>query len=185
MVLWVAGCVGPVMIDGKPTPRIRSEYTGQPYVLRHIDAHPRPGGPSSGVKEYGGRINGLVCGSDVDVTGEGDETVGFEIEVQLRVVFGLSDGDHEWGRAERPFVRRLRIRHLGEGPDGAIVGAIPAWRGLGVWFVDEHLEQVAGVSDHARSARRPAGGKRHGETAEHTLEVVDALLVRLGDDRLV
>lgn len=68
VVLWVAGCVGPVMIDGKPTPRIRSEYTGQPYVLRHIDAHPRPGGPSSGVKEYGGRINGLVCGSDVDVT---------------------------------------------------------------------------------------------------------------------
>ncbi len=30
--------------------------------------HPQPGGPSSGVKEQGGRITGMICGSDVDVT---------------------------------------------------------------------------------------------------------------------
>ena len=66
--LFVSGCLGPVLINGTPTPRKNLEYGGQPYAVRHLNAHPQPGGPSSGVKEQGGRITGMICGSDVDVT---------------------------------------------------------------------------------------------------------------------
>lgn len=64
----LTACLGPVLINGTPTARVNVEYGGQPYALRHLNAHPQPGGPSSGVKEQGGRITGMVCGSDVDVT---------------------------------------------------------------------------------------------------------------------
>lgn len=64
----LSACLGPVMINGTPTPRLSLQYSGQPYALRHLNAHPQPGGPSSGVKEQGGRITGMICGSDVDVT---------------------------------------------------------------------------------------------------------------------
>ncbi|MBL9003483.1 MAG: hypothetical protein JNJ46_04500 [Myxococcales bacterium] len=66
--LLLSGCLGPVMINGTATPRQNLEYGGQPYAVRHLNAHPQPGGPSSGVKEQGGRITGMICGSDVDVT---------------------------------------------------------------------------------------------------------------------
>jgi hypothetical protein len=66
--LGLSACLGPVMVNGKPTPRQNLEYTGQPYALRHLSAHPQPGGPSSGTQEQGGRITGMICGSDVDVT---------------------------------------------------------------------------------------------------------------------
>lgn len=73
-LLGFCACLGPVMINGKPTPRLNLEYQGQPYALRHLNAHPQPGGASSGVKEQGGRITGVICGSDVDlnVTHAGD-----------------------------------------------------------------------------------------------------------------
>lgn len=54
-----------VMIDGQAVPRTTSEYVGQPYSVRHKEAHPRPGGPSGGVRAAGGSIFGQVCGVDV------------------------------------------------------------------------------------------------------------------------
>ncbi len=59
-LLTLGACLGPVMINGKPTPRQSLEYTGQPYALRHLNAHPQPGGASSGVKEQGGRITACL-----------------------------------------------------------------------------------------------------------------------------
>ena len=42
------GCsAGMVIVDGKPTERLRFDFTGQPFVLHHVDAHPRPGGASN------------------------------------------------------------------------------------------------------------------------------------------
>lgn len=87
LVLSAGACLGPVMINGKPTPRLNVQYTGQPYAVRHLNAHPEPGGASSGVKEQGGRITGVICGSDVDlnVTHAGDH-------VEL---YGLVENQHQ------------------------------------------------------------------------------------------
>ena len=38
------------------------------------------------------------------VAGQGGQPVGFEVEIQLGVVFGLADGDQERRGAQRPFV---------------------------------------------------------------------------------
>ena len=72
-----AGCAfsRSVVIDGKTVPRVTNEYEGLRYKLRHELAHPRPGGPSSGVKAYGGVILGNLCGNPnatVEVDHKGD-----------------------------------------------------------------------------------------------------------------
>ena len=69
------GCASTTaIIDGKTVPRLELAFTGQPYIVRHHRAHPRPGGPSSGLTDSGGDIVGRVCGVDVDfeVQHEGD-----------------------------------------------------------------------------------------------------------------
>ncbi len=62
------------IVDGKEVPRLTVEFNGQPYSMKHEGAHPRPGGPSSGLRDAGGSIRGRVCGMfvDFDVTHKGD-----------------------------------------------------------------------------------------------------------------
>lgn len=80
----VAGCATlptTALVDGQEVPRKTLEFTGQPYTITHRAAHPRPGGPSSGLRDVGGNITGLICGMDVEysVKHEGDrvQMVGF------------------------------------------------------------------------------------------------------------
>lgn len=54
------------VVDGVSMPRPTLQFTGQPYTVRHNRAHPRPGGPSSGLRTPGGDITGTVCGADID-----------------------------------------------------------------------------------------------------------------------
>lgn len=63
------GCATPksAIVDGKEVPRLTLQLTGSPYDLKHEGAHPRPGGPSSGLESAGGSINGRICGMFVDV----------------------------------------------------------------------------------------------------------------------
>ena len=65
------------IVDGQEVPRKTLEFTGSPYSITHRAAHPRPGGPSSGLRDAGGNITGMVCGMDVDysVRHEGDQVV--------------------------------------------------------------------------------------------------------------
>lgn len=62
------------VVDGRVVPRPTLEFFGQPYSIKHEGAHPRPGGPSSGLKDVGGGIRGRVCGMliDFDVMHKGD-----------------------------------------------------------------------------------------------------------------
>lgn len=93
--LTLAGCATvpkTAIVDGQEVPRKTLEFTGQPYTITHRAAHPRPGGPSSGLRDAGGNITGQVCGMDVDysVKHEGDrvQLVGFldqTIATQLHV----------------------------------------------------------------------------------------------------
>jgi hypothetical protein len=75
-VVATAGCAAPktAIVDGKTVPRLTLEFTGNPYSIKHDGAHPRPGGPSSGLRDAGGGIRGRVCGMlvDFDVTHKGD-----------------------------------------------------------------------------------------------------------------
>ena len=70
------GCAAPktAIVDGKPVPRFTLEFSGNSYSIKHEGAHPRPGGPSSGLRDAGGGIRGRVCGMlvDFDVTHKGD-----------------------------------------------------------------------------------------------------------------
>ena len=70
------GCAsaGPVMIDGHPVARLTHQFSGQPFTVKHDNAHPQPGDPSGGVSGDGGSIRGRICGMfyDADVKHEGD-----------------------------------------------------------------------------------------------------------------
>jgi len=100
-LLLVSGC-SPTMayVDGKAIPRIDMDFVGQPFVVRASAAHPRPGSPSGGLRDNGGRISGNICGLDVtyDVSHEGDKTrlTGFVDEkqtdsrIEVRDVDGVS-----------------------------------------------------------------------------------------------
>ncbi len=76
------GCAGPgpVVIDGHSMPRATYQFSGQPFTVKHEDAHPRPGDPSSGLRSAGGSIRGRVCGmfldSEVDHKGDHVQVVG-------------------------------------------------------------------------------------------------------------
>lgn len=65
-----AAPLGPVSIDGKLVPRQQLKFTGQPYSIQHIDAYPTALSPSSGLNAAGGRITGVICGSDVEYSVE-------------------------------------------------------------------------------------------------------------------
>jgi hypothetical protein len=61
-----AAPLGPVLIDGQMVPRQQLALSGQPYMVHHSDAYPRPGRPSGGVRANGGRISGVVCGESIE-----------------------------------------------------------------------------------------------------------------------
>lgn len=63
-----------VLVNGQQVPRINLSFTGQPYTVTHKNAHPMPGGPSSGVVGSGGVVIGRICGVDInyDVRHKGD-----------------------------------------------------------------------------------------------------------------
>lgn len=79
LTLLGAGCapLGPVMVDGQMVPRVQAQFVGSPYSVRQLDAHPKPGSPSSGLRVEGGRITGVVCGADIEYRVEhaGDKVV--------------------------------------------------------------------------------------------------------------
>jgi hypothetical protein len=101
-LLWLCtiacGCAAqPVIIDGKPVPRVSLDYAGQPFVVRLSDGHPDPGSPSGGTRGFGGRISGNVCGIDVvyDVEHRGDVTrlTGFIDNGAFESTFEVRDVD--------------------------------------------------------------------------------------------
>jgi hypothetical protein len=54
------------VVDGREVPRLALQFDGQPYTVKHEGAHPKPGGPSDGLKDAGGSIRGRICGMEVD-----------------------------------------------------------------------------------------------------------------------
>lgn len=81
-LLAASGCAPTmVMIDGVAVPRVTTDITGQAISVKHRNAHPKPGGASSGTKGDGGSIGGVVCGMqvDYDISHEGDhiQLIGF------------------------------------------------------------------------------------------------------------
>jgi hypothetical protein len=97
LALALAGCASvpkTAIVDGKEVPRLTLELTGQPYTVTHTGAHPRPGGPSSGLRDSGGSIRGRVCGMfvDFDVVHKGDhvQLIG-SIDSRLPAAIDVSD----------------------------------------------------------------------------------------------
>lgn len=92
----VAGCAPTTaVVDGKPVARLDMDFIGQPFVVRVSSAHPKPGSPSGGLKDFGGRVSGNICGLDVtyDIQHEGDHThlTGFIDESQLESRLDVRD----------------------------------------------------------------------------------------------
>jgi hypothetical protein len=73
------------------------DFVGQPFVVRVSNAHPKPGSPSGGLRDNGGRISGNVCGLDItyDVSHEGNRTrlTGFVDEKQTDSHLEVKDVD--------------------------------------------------------------------------------------------
>ena len=125
-LLLVCGCAPSMAyVDGKQVPRLDMDFVGQPFVVRVSAAHPKPGSPSGGLRDNGGRISGNICGLDVtyDVSHEGDKTrlTGFVDEKQtdsrleVRDVEGVSRQitgtlDSESGTAVNLDLRKNAIR---------------------------------------------------------------------------
>jgi hypothetical protein len=125
-LLALAGCAPTTaMVDGKTVPRPTFSFTGNPYSVTHRRAHPRPGGPSSGLSDDGGTIGGDVCGMQIDygVEHRGDH-------VQL---VGFIDGDHPSELAIRDENGR---RH--------ITGSLDKL-GVDLVLTGDHLEGHAGL----------------------------------------
>ena len=82
-------------VDGKQVPRLDMDFIGQPFVIRMTAAHPKPGSPSGGLRDFGGRISGNVCGLDLtyDVQHLGDKTrlTGFVDEKQTESLLDVKD----------------------------------------------------------------------------------------------
>lgn len=94
-LLVVAGCAPTTaVVDGRQVPRLDMDFVGQPFVVRVSAAHPKPGSPSGGLKDFGGRLSGNICGLDVtyDIQHEGDHThlTGF-IDEQLESRIDVKD----------------------------------------------------------------------------------------------
>jgi hypothetical protein len=97
LALLLAGCAAvpkTAVVDGKEVPRLTLEYGGQPFTVKHEGAHPRPGGPSDGLRDSGGSIRGRVCGMlvDLDVNHRGDrvEVVG-SLDNHISVAITVSE----------------------------------------------------------------------------------------------
>jgi hypothetical protein len=59
------------VVDGRTLPRENLGYTDHDYfAMMHYDAYPAQRGPSSGLRGYGGRVSGRVCGADVNLEAE-------------------------------------------------------------------------------------------------------------------
>src|SRR4051812_790626 len=126
LLLSLCGCASSMAyVDGKTVPRLDMDFVGQPFVVRVSAAHPKPGSPSGGLRDYGGRISGNVCGLDVtyDVQHEGDKTrlTGFidekqtDSRIEVRDVQGVSRQitgtlDSESGTAINLDLRKNAIR---------------------------------------------------------------------------
>ena len=98
-LLLLCGCAPTsAVVDGKTVPRLDMDFVGQPFVIRVSGAHPRPGSPSGGLRDFGGRISGNICGLDVtyDVQHEGDKTrlTGFVDEKQVDSRIEVRDVEH-------------------------------------------------------------------------------------------
>jgi hypothetical protein len=96
LLLCVAGCApSNAVVDGRTVPRLDMDFVGQPFVVRMSAAHPKPGSPSGGLHDFGGRISGNICGLDVtfDVQHSGDHThlTGFVDENQLEARLDVKD----------------------------------------------------------------------------------------------
>ncbi|HEX8951822.1 MAG TPA: hypothetical protein VF997_11670 [Polyangia bacterium] len=125
-LLFLSGCApNMAYVDGKTVPRLDMDFVGQPFVVRVSAAHPKPGSPSGGLRDFGGRISGNVCGLDItyDVQHEGDKTrlTGFVDEkqsdsrIEVRDVQGVSRQitgtlDSESGTAINLDLRKNAIR---------------------------------------------------------------------------
>jgi hypothetical protein len=99
LLFLAAGCVGvpkTAVVDGRQVPRLTIQLAGNPYQLKHEGAHPRPGGPSSGLRDAGGSIRGRVCGMfvDLEVQHRGDhlEVVG-SIDNHVPLSLSLSEAN--------------------------------------------------------------------------------------------
>jgi hypothetical protein len=77
LALFAVGCAPTTaIVDGRPTPRLDLDFVGQPFAVRVSAAHPRPGSPSGGLRDFGGHVSGNVCGIELtyDVQHLGDRT---------------------------------------------------------------------------------------------------------------
>jgi hypothetical protein len=103
-----------VIVAGKTVPRLDIDYIGQPFVVRVSAAHPEPGSPSGGLRGFGGRVSGNVCGLEVtyDVQHEGDKT---------RLTGFVDDGTFESTlEVKDSGVSRLITGHLTERGGGGV-----------------------------------------------------------------
>lgn len=117
----LTGCAMPTtaLIDGKEVPRQTLKYTGDPYSVTHLAAHPRP---HNGLEDHGGRITGPICGNDVDfeVKHEGDHIAmnGF-VDAHFSSVLEVKDQNGEriisgnFGTGAGSSVIDLRLRSDG------------------------------------------------------------------------
>ena len=124
--VFVCGCAPSMAyVDGKQVPRLDMDFVGQPFVVRVSGAHPRPGSPSGGLRDNGGRISGNICGLDItfDVQHDGDKTritgfvddQQFASSLEVRDVEGVSRQitgtlDSESGTAVNLDLRKNAIR---------------------------------------------------------------------------
>src|SRR5947209_7455045 len=95
-LLLLCGCAPTsAVVNGKSVPRLDMDFVGQPFVVRVSAAHPKPGSPSGGLRDFGGRISGNICGLDVtyDVQHAGDHTIltGFVDENQMESKLDVKD----------------------------------------------------------------------------------------------
>ncbi len=73
----VAGCSPTTaVVNGKTVPRLDMDFYGQPFAVQVTGAHPQPGSPSGGLRDFGGHVSGNVCGLELtyDVMHQGDHT---------------------------------------------------------------------------------------------------------------
>ena len=162
-----AGCAAPktAIVDGKKVPRLTLEFTGNPYSIKHDGAHPRPGGPSSGLRDAGGGIRGRVCGMlvDFDVTHKGDH-------VQL-----VGSIDNQWRRrstsASRTACAISPATSVGSPSTSSPGPAIMEGHvGIRVFAIeggaDNALPRLHAHPRPARRQRRQAAHRRHHQRAQ-------------------
>lgn len=95
--------------------RLRLQYVGHPYSLRHHDANPGGAAPSAGLRGSGGRISGVVCAASVDYAVEhaGDRTTLFgTVDGQYPVSLTVADTQMEDGSVVRTIVGTIAYREV-------------------------------------------------------------------------